>query len=254
MKRIIGVAALLTLVAATALAPRAMAQCVTGTGTNILLKWDANGFAWETNGPGFADPLQNPVGFMSTPGSTLHNELATTLLCGPLAGLDPNAPGYEVTMVWDGLVSHGTTTSPFGSSGTKYVTVYTGGTFQLFQGPVNARGFDASTVPQPPAAYPLYADGSVILSGTLDTLTTTITVSSFGTVGGSFRGRYTITGGPYKSQFCNGQTVAALFDGVWVPTTPPPGYEAHDNGKFDAPDCATPASRSTWGKIKALYR
>ena len=249
MKRIIGLAALIALVATIATAvmvPRANAQCVSGTGTNILLKWDANGFSYE--GPSAY------TGYMSPAGNVLSNVLAVSLFCAPLAGLDPNNAALEYTMVWNGLVSNGTTTSPFGSSGTKFTTIYTGGSFTLYEGAVNARPYTAGTVPLPGVALPQYAEGTVILSGPIDSLTTVITQSSLGSVNGSFRGRYRITGGTYQDQFCGGLPAPALMDGLWYPVSPPAGYTGHNNGKFDAPDCTTPAGSSTWGRIKVLYR
>jgi hypothetical protein len=246
MKRIIGSVALVALLAASAFVPRATAQCVTGTGTNILLKWDANGFSYE--GPSAY------TGYMSPAGNVLTNVLAASLLCAPLNTLDPNDPAKEYTMVWIGLVSGGTTTAPFGSSGTKYTTVYTGGSWALYEGPVNARPYTNATIPLPGIAFPQYAEGTIILSGPMDTVTTVITVSSLGTVNGSFRGRYGITGGTMAGLFCNGHSVSDLTDGLWFPLSPPAGYTGHNNGKFDGPDCTTFTLPSTWGKIKALYR
>lgn len=245
MKRIIGTAALVAIAATMAFAPRASAQCITGTGTNILLKWDANGFASETG------PYSN---YTSTAGNVMTNYIGVTLLCGPLGALNPNDPAKEYTMVWSGLVSSGTTTGAFGSGGTKYTTVYTGGSFALYEGPVNARAYTNLTVPAPGVAGPNYSDGTVLLSGSIDSLTTLVTQSSFGNVNGSFRGKYKITGGTYANQFCNGHSVAALMDGLWYPVGPPAGYIAQDNGKFDGPDCTTPVVPTTWGKIKTLYR
>jgi hypothetical protein len=246
MKRIIGLAALLAALVVAVSAPLANAQCVTGTGTNILLKWDANGFSFE--GPGaYTD-------YMSPAGNVLTNVLAVSLFCSPFAALDPNDPTKEYTMVWSGLVSGGTTTSPFGSSGTRYTTVYTGGTFALYEGAVNARPYTNATVPLPGVALPQYAEGTVLLSGPLDTLTTVVTRSSLGSVSGSFRGRYAVTGGTYAAAFCGGHSIAALMDGLWFPVSPPAGYTGHNNGKFDAPDCTTPTGTSSWGRIKILYR
>jgi len=87
MKRIIGLAALLATIVVATLAPLANAQCVTGTGTNVLFKWDANGFSYE--GPGAY------TNYVSPAGNVLNNLAAATLLCGPLAGLDPNDPAKE---------------------------------------------------------------------------------------------------------------------------------------------------------------
>ena len=71
---------------------------------------------------------------------------------------------------------------------------------------------------------------------------------------GSFRGKYRITGGTYANAFCSGNSPAALMDGLWFPVAPPAGYTGHNNGKFDAPDCTTPAQTTTWGRIKTMYR
>lgn len=245
MKKFLG-SVLVALLALSAIAPLASAQCITGTGVNVLLKWDANGFSYETGAP--------YTNYISPAGNVLTNVSAMTLLCGPLGGLNPNDPAKEYTMVWTNLVSSGTTTAPFGVSGTKYTTVYTGGSFALYEGPVNARAWDASSIPSPGVALPAYTDGTVLLSGSIDSLTTLITRSSLGSVNGSFRGKYRVTGGTYANTLCAGNAPAALMDGLWFPVAPPAGYTGHSNGKFDAPDCTTPAQSTTWGRIKTMYR
>jgi hypothetical protein len=245
MKRILGTAVFLALLAVSVVAPLASAQCVTGTGVNVLLKWDANGFSYETGAP--------YTNYVSPAGNVLTNVLGVSLFCAPLSGLDPNDPAKEYTMVWTGLVSGGTVTTPFGASGSKYSTVYTGGAFALYEGPVNARAWTAGTVPAPGAALGAYTDGTIVLSGSIDSLTTTITKSSLGTVNGSFRGKYRVTGGTLANLFCPGGA-AGLMDGLWFPVAPPAGYTGHNNGKFDAPDCTTPAKTTSWGRIKTMYR
>jgi hypothetical protein len=245
MKRILGTAVLLALLAVGSFAPQASAQCQTGTGVNILLKWDANGFSYETGAP--------YVNYISPAGNVLTNVTSATLLCGPLSSLNPNDPAKEYTMVWTNLGSTGTVTTPFGA-GSKYSTVYTGGSFALYEGPVNARAYTSSTIPVPALALPGYLDGTVILSGAIDSLTTSITRNSLGSVNGSFRGKYRITGGSYAGQFCAGNAPAALLDGLWFPVAPPAGYTGHNNGKFDAPDCTTPTQSTTWGRVKTMYR
>lgn len=247
MKRILGTAALFTLLAAASLTSNAHAQCVTGTGTNILLKWDGNGFAYELPA--------NPVLNVSPAGNSLTILASPSLLCGPLAGINLADPSSEVTVVLNALTSQGTVTSPFGSSGTKWTTVYRNGAFNVYQhSPVVVRGYTSSTVPSPAVATPQYANGLVLLGGNVDSLVTVITKSSFGVINGSFRGAYRVTGGSYRLAFCNGAQVPGLFDGLWDIQSQPAGYSAHPNGKFDAPDCTTPARQSTWGKLKSLYR
>ncbi len=247
MKRILGTAAALAILAATFLAPAASAQCVTGTGTNILFKWDANGFAYE---PGY-----NQATYTSTPGNTVTVVGVLSLWCAPFAALDPNDPNKEYTIVLTG-VSQGTTTAPFGSSGTKYTTVYTGGTFAVYEGsPRNAPAANAMPINPPNATVPAnYMDGTVILAGAVDSLTTVITRSSFGTVNGSFRGRYTVQSGSGSPQLCQAKGGVGLMDGLWAVSGLPTGYIAHPNGKFDAPSCPVNTEHSTWGKIKTLYR
>lgn len=252
MKRMIGSVALLVLAATLSYAPKASAQCVTGTGTNILLKWDGNGFVYETSTNDPLGPLANPVNNISTAGNTLHAVMGISLFCGPLAGLDPNDPGNEYTMVWTGLTSGGTATSPFGSSGTKYTTQYLGGTWKLYRGAVDARNYAAVSPPAPSVAYPQYNETTVLLSGPVDTLVVTVTKSSLGSVNGSFRGQYRVTGGSMAGDICN--SAPGLLNGLWYPVNPPAGYSAHHNGKYDAPDCATPTRNSTWGRVKTLYR
>jgi hypothetical protein len=243
MKKILGSVALIGLLA-TALAPAAHAQCTTGTGTNILLNWGGNGFSYESPAP--------VTNYVSPAGNSLSNVLAVALFCSPLNTLDPNDPAFEYTMVWSGLTSGGTVTAPFGASGSKYTTLYLGGTWALYKGPINARAYTGGTIPAPALALPNYTDGSVILSGTIDSLTTVVTKSSLGTVSGSFRGRYRITGGPMANLFC--AAASGLMDGLWDPNSAPVGYTSHDNGKFDSPDCTTGAPSTTWGRLKVLYR
>ena len=252
MKRMIGSVALLMLAATMAFAPRASAQCVTGTGTNILMKWDGNGFVYETSVNDPLGALSNPVSNISTAGNYLHAVMGVSLFCGPLAGLDPNDVSNEYTVVWTGLVSGGTGTTPFGASGTKYTTTYTGGTWKLYQGAINARNYANVAPPAPAVAWPLYNETTVLLSGPLDTLVVTVTKSSLGNINGSFRGNYRVTGGSYGASICN--NAPGLLNGLWYPVNPPAGYSAHHNGKYDAPDCATPTRSTSWGKIKTLYR
>jgi len=246
MKRILGAAATLMVLAATVLAPTASAQCVTGTGTNILFKWDANGFAYE---PGY-----NQATFNSTAGNQVTVVGVLSLWCAPFAALDPNDPLKEYTVVLTGT-SNGTTTTPFGTSGTAYTTIYTGGTFAVYEGtPRNAPAATAMPINPPNATVPAnYLDGTVVLSGSVDSLVTSITRSSFGTVNGSFRGRYTVLGGSGSTQLCQAKGGIGLMNGLWAVSGLPTGYIAHPNGKFDAPSCPVPAQTSTWGKIKTLY-
>jgi hypothetical protein len=117
--------------------------------------------------------------------------------------------------------------------------------------------------PGPPnAAVPsLFTDGTLILEGTIASLTTLVTRTSTGTMGGSFRcDPYTFTGpigGTYYSQVAG---TSCILGGLWCTLgaalgqcTGATGYSAHPNGKFDGPG-QTNVSLSTWGAIKQLYR
>ena len=192
MKRMIGSVAMLLLAAAVTFAPKANAQCVTGTGTNILLKWDGNGFTYETGTNNPLGALANPINNISPAGNTLHAVMGVSLFCGPLAGLDPNDAANEYTVVWTGLTSGGTATSAFGTSGTKYTTVYLGGTWKLYKGAIDARNYANVSPPAPSVAWPQYNESLVLLSGPIDSLVVTVTKSSLGNINGSFRGQYRV--------------------------------------------------------------
>ena len=59
-----------------------------------------------------------------------------------------------------------------------------------------------------------------------------------GNINGSLRGQYRVLGGTMGGSLCN--NAPGLMNGLWFPDNPPAGYSAHHNGKYDAPDCATP--------------
>lgn len=252
MKRMIGSVAMLLLAATVTFAPKASAQCVTGTGTNILLKWDGNGFTYETGTNNPLGAIANPINNISPAGNTLHAVMGVSLFCGPLAGLDPNDAANEYTVVWTGLTSGGTTTSAFGTSGTKYTTAYVGGTWKLYKGAIDARNYANVSPPAPAVAWPQYNESLVLLSGPIDSLVVTVTKSSLGNINGSFRGLYRVSGGTMGGALCN--NAPGLMNGLWFPVNPPAGYSAHHNGKYDAPDCATPTQNTSWGRIKTMYR
>jgi hypothetical protein len=256
MKSKIGVAALLGLLATVLLATAAVAQCTPPPGyPGIMIKFDEDAWAYET--------AYDVPTLISSPGSQLTVVGHVSMFCTPFADLDPNDPTTEYTFIWDGLVSEGTTTAPYGMSGTKYTTAYVGGNFRVYAGsPRNAP--TAGTLPALPApgvVPDLFVDGTMILQGDLDTLTVIVTKSSFGTYGGSFRANYWCTGG---SLFDRVGTGTDLLSGAWCvvpPTTPAPGgtcplpdgWSAHPNGKWDAP-MTVPVTPATWGTIKSLYR
>lgn len=255
MKRQIGAA---MLVALTAIATVAHAAEPSACGSGLLMKFDENAFAYETN--------YNPLTFISASGSQLNVVGLMTAICNPLyspGGMDASDPNNEYTFLLTGLTSAGTAgpTALAGGS-TRWTTNYAGGTFLVYQGsPRNAPT-------PPPAASPpnaqvpaLYTDGTVVLSGTLSGFRTTITRFANGDYSTSFRADYNVTGGTKAPYLAGGGT--GLLSGAWCANDDadagkvglcdlPTGYSSHPNGKFDIPPTA--AQQSTWGAIKQLYR
>jgi hypothetical protein len=248
MKRKIGVAMLAGLLTLVSFAGSASAQC----GTGLLIKFDADAFAYETN--------YNPATFISTNGSQLNVVGIVSVFCAPLNVFDPNDPNKEYTFHFTGLTSAGTTTTNLIGGATRYQTSYGNGTFVIYEGtPRNAPTAAGGMPVNPPnAAVPaLFTDGTPILSGTLTNFVTTVTRSSIGTYQTSFRSDYMFTGGTQYALVS--QYGVGLMNGAWCATGTatglcqnPAGYSAHPNGKFDQP--TTAAQSSTWGAIKQLYR
>lgn len=254
MKRQIGAA---MLVALTAFASVAHAAQPAACGNGLLMKFDENAFAYESN--------YNPVTFISTSGSALNVVGLMTVICDPLfsGGMDASDPNNEYTFLLTGLTSAGTVgPTPLAGGSTRWTTNYSAGTFFVYKGsPRNA------PVPPPPASPPnasvpsLYTDGTVALTGTLSNFRTTITRFSTGTYSTSFRADYNVTGGTHAALLAGGG--AGLLSGAWCANDDaasgavglcdlPQGYSSHPNGKFDIP--ATSTQKSTWGAIKQLYR
>jgi len=243
MKRKIGVAALLALVAAGALATGVFAQC----GTGVLINFDADAFAYET--------AYDNATFRSSPGSALEVTGIVATFCPPLAHLDPNDPNKEYTFVLTGLTSLGTTHTPLNPAGVRHSTDYSGGVFYIYEGtPRNAPG--AGAMPCPPNPAPFF-DGVLILTGTLSDFHVDITQNFTGSYSGSFRSNYQFTGGTEYGPFVGSGT--GLLGGLWCGNgsaqglcTMPACYSAHPDGKWDQPPTAV--NSSTWGAIKQLYR
>ena len=255
MKRQIGAA---MLVALTVFASVAHAAQPAACGSGLLMKFDENAVAYESN--------YNPNTFISSSGSALNVVGLMTVICDPLftiGGMDASDPNNEYTFLLTNLTSAGTVgpTALVGGS-TRWQTSYAGGDFYVYQGsPRNAPAPPPLASP-PNADVPAkYTDGTVVLSGTLTNFRTTITRSSIGTYTTSFRADYTVTGGTKAPILAGGGT--GLLSGAWCANDDadagkiglcdlPTGYSAHPNGKFDIP--ATAAQKSTWGAIKQLYR
>ncbi len=245
MKRKIGVAALLAVVTAGALATSALAQPFCQSG--VLIEFDANALAYETN--------YNNVQFHSAPGSQLEVLGIIVDFCGVLNHLDPSDPNTEYTFVLSGLTSAGTIHTPLVPAGTNHGTDYTGGFFLIYRdSPEDAPLASAMGCPPNPAPF---LDGGLILTGTLSNFRVDITRDLIGSHSGVFRSNYQFTGGSEYGAVSG--TGVGLLGGMWCGNGTGGGlctyaacYSAHPDGKWDNP--ATTVTSSTWGAIKQLYR
>jgi hypothetical protein len=238
MKKMLGVAVLMGLLAAGTSSISFAQQYACGTGQ--IIDWDANGLAWETPA--------NPVNNVSPAGNSLQIAAIINLFCAPFADLDANDPTTEYTIVFSGLTSTGTTI-PVSGFTTVWNTDYGSGTFAIYSdSPRNAPVFP---IPPPGGIVPgNFQDGTLILSGTVANFRTQITKSGNNPANGSFRADFTFTGGSLYSRVAG--TGVGLLHGLWNLSGAPAGYSAHPDGKFDNPPTAV--HPSTWGAIKQLYK
>jgi hypothetical protein len=255
MKSKIGVAAVVGLLATALSATMATAQCTPEpTYPGVMIKFDADAWAYET--------AYTASTSISAPGSQLTVVGLVSVFCNPFSDLNPADPNTEYTFIWDGLTSLGTVTTPAGLS-LRYSTKYVGGGFRIYAGsPRNApTAVTLPALPAPGVVPDAFVDGTMILSGAMDTLIVLYTRTSTGSfTTASFRADYWATGGTLYDRV--GDAINPLT-GAWcvVPqSTPkagtctlPAGWSAHPNGKWDTP-ITVPAVPSTWGKIKTLYR
>jgi len=252
MKRKIGVAASLALIAAGAFATGALAQCDQG----FYIKFDADAFAFESN--------YTPATFHSAAGSQVVVVGKVSLFCAPFADLDASDPGREYTFIWAGMTSTGSLHTPIAGGGTYHRTDYNSGVFRIYEdltpdAPTAAGGMP----PNPPnATVPAnFTDGTLILEGNIFNFYTTITRFSNGNFATAFRGDYQFTGpigGTYYARVA-GQ-LQNILGGLWCAEGTanglcdlPDGYSSHPNGKFDGPP-PVPVQATTWGAIKQMYR
>jgi hypothetical protein len=256
MKKKIGVAGLLVLLALGATAPSALAQC----GGQLLIKFDADCFSYETNAT--LSVLEGGNGaWKSNAGSALTVVGLATLFCAPLNGNVPNLPTTEYSFVWSGMTATAATIeATYIVNGKKWDTDYTGGNFYIYSNsPADA---PLATTPMPinppNVAVPVnFQNGTLILSGTLGPLHTVVTRTnntSSAIWGGSFTSTYQFTGGTQYALVAGSGT--NLLQGNWCGKYPsgcaPTGYTGHPNGNWDY--AVTDAKSSTWGAIKQLYR
>lgn len=252
MKKKIGVTAVLGLVAMAALAGSASATGTCIAPTFISFNVDT-AFAFETN--------YDNATYTSTAGSILTVMGKVVCFGPPFTAL--NGTGKEYSVVITSLVSLGTVHSTPIAGTDVWDTDYSVGspaTFAVYED--NTPDLPGpTTIGSPATALPLF-DGSeagvtTILSGLIDYFHTQITKNSLNRWSGSFNALYHSTGGTLYGAVGNGQ---ANLNGLWCSLgtgtsqcTEPAGYSAHPSGKFDQPG-TTPATATTWGRIKTIYR
>jgi hypothetical protein len=256
MKRTFGVAAILAMLVAL---PAVRAGASTPCGPldpcigpcPILIQFDANAFAYET--------AYNKTTFLSSPGSQMTVVGLITQFGPALPFLNANDPNKEYTFVLSGLLSKGTIVSMNGPTtlkDTDYDSLKTA-TFAIYEGtPRNSPDTPAEWAANPfgGALVPSsHQDNTMILSGELCGFHTNVAQTG-SIVSGSFRANYRPTGGTLYPFIAGTE---ALLGGSWCANLSgckPANYTAHPNGKFDASGATTPAMRSTWGKLKQIYR
>jgi len=195
------------------------------------------------------------------PGATFNNSIANSemKIVGiisafgpPLQFLDANDLTKDYTFYIYGLISNGTAT--IGPPATEfYITTYTGGTIEIYEGTPRDAVFD----PNPPNANvpSTFTNGTLILSGTISNFFTQ-TNNFTANMTGNSEGEITWTGGSLigyvggESNPCPGLFTGGL---TWLPSINIPGYLFRHDGKIDH-ECPTPTRTSTWGRMKALYR
>jgi hypothetical protein len=199
--------------------------------------------------------------FFYEPGATFNNSIPGNQMQivgiissfgPPLSFLNASDPTKDYTFFLSGMISNGTST--FGLPGSQfYLTTYTGGTIQIFEGTPRDAVFD----PNPPNANvpSTFTNGTVLLSGTVSGFyTQTNDFTTFKT--GNAEANITWTGGTLISYLSNSEgPCPALFTGglTWYPPVSIPGYLFRHTGKVDN-NCPSPTKTSTWGRVKSLYR
>ena len=199
------------------------------------------------------------------PGATAFNQPAggimrsvgiVSLYGPPLDFLNASMPATEYSFYVDGLTSLGT--SSFGPPATTiYTTFYSGGTIAIYADASPDAVFD----PLPPNANvpSKFVDGGApILTGVFTSLlVTTNNFTAFQV--GSIEGAIQWTGGSLIGLLgpAGGEPCPGLFTGGATWNTSPgvgiPGYLFRHDGKIDL-QCPVPAKKSTWGRLKGLYR
>jgi hypothetical protein len=237
-----------------------MKRWITNLGAALLLALPA--------GPALAaGPMMDwdPAYFYFTgqPGVTFDNQpVGATMRCvgqislfgPPLDFLNASLPTTEYTFFISDMTSTGTTTVANGSLEV-YTTNYTGGTFTLY-GDVSKNSVFAPNPENAQVPSTFVDGGAPLLIGTFNGLkVVTNNFTAFQV--GSIEGDITWTGGPLIEFLGGGNPCPGLFTGGATWNTAPnigiPGYLFRHDGKLDL-QCPTPAQKSTWGKLKTMYR
>jgi len=217
----------------------------TARAANPVIDWDP-AFCWQAGAT-----------FDNMPANGIMRVVGTVSLFGPpLDFLNATMPGTEYTFFCDGLTSQGTT--PSGPAATTiYTTLFSGGTIALYGDPTP----DADFEPFPPNAHvpsTFTNDPPPLLTGVFTSfIVTTNNFTTFKT--GNIEGNIAWTGGTLIDYFkgANGQPCPGLFTGGATWNTAPgvgiPGYLFRHDGKIDL-QCPVPTTKSSWGRVKQLYR
>ncbi len=205
------------------------------------MDWDPM-FTWEAG----ATPTNSPAG------GDFFGVGIVSAFGPPFDFLNANDPAKEYTFYLYGLESAGTVV--FGPPAQQfYVTDYTGGTFDLYEGTPRNSVFTANP---PNVDVPsTFIDGTLLLRGSFTSFQTqTNNFTAFQV--GNLEGEINFTAGSlYDLTFRGGQPCPGLLTGgaTWRSSVLIPGYIFRHDGKLDL-NCPVPAEPSSWGKIKAQYR
>jgi hypothetical protein len=203
----------------------------------------------------------DPAFFYEAGATPINSNLGTELFIvgtiarfgPPLDFLDASDPSKDYTFYLHGLMSAGTVVTPLPSIGNFYTTDYIGGVIEVYEGTPRDAAFD----PFPPNANvpSTFTNGTLILSGSMTSFYWQSNDFTFLKTGNA-EGHILWTGGAYFSRVSeSGLPCPSLFTGgtTWLPSLMIDGFIFRHQGKLDL-DCPTPARRSTWGRVKTLYR
>ena len=221
--------------------------------TGTVIDWGPDSHAWESG--------YNSTTYLTSTGSVLEMVGIVNGFAGPLSIYNPaRGGGAEYTFYIKGFRATGPTTVTSGLTLSVYTTNYAGGTIEIHKDTTPDAAFGTSppngTVPS------TFIDGPLFLSGSMPTLT--VTVTRMKSNGSYVNGRYD-TNDPPNGVWTGGSAIAQVsgssspcpfrMSGGWDmrPADVLVGYVSHPDGHIDL-NCPTSASPSTWGKIKSQYR